>query len=84
MYEIIFSKNAEKFLDKLDNNIRERIIKKIERIRIRPEHFVEKLVGEEGYKLRAGDYRIFLDINKSQLQISAIEIEHRKKAYKKR
>jgi len=83
MYEILFTKKAEKFLDKLDNSSRERIIKTIERIRIRPEHFVEKLIGKEGYKLRVGDYRIFLDLNNKQLQILVITIRRRKKTHKK-
>ena len=42
-YEIIFSDKAFKQIKKLEKNIQERIIKVLERIRIRPESFVTKL-----------------------------------------
>ena len=82
MYSIIFSEKAEKFINKLNDSERERIIRALERIRIRPKVFLEKLVGEEGYKFRAGDYRIFLDINQNDLLISVIKIGYRKNVYK--
>lgn len=82
MYRIIFSEKVERFLDKLNDSERERIIRALERIRVRPEVFLEKLVGEDGYKFRVGDYRIFLDINKNDLLISVIEIGYRKNIYK--
>ena len=82
MYQVEFSKNAELFLDKLDTIPRERILHTLDRIKIRPESFVEKLVGEPGYKLRVGDYRLFLDIDQGKLIIFVIEIKHRKNAYK--
>ena len=82
MYDIIFTKNAENQLKKLDRPIQERIIYVLERIRIRPENFVEKLVGEIGFKLRVGDYRIILDLNNSQLVILVLKIGHRRNIYK--
>lgn len=82
MYQIEFSKNAELFLDKLDTLPRERILHTLDRIKIRPQDFVEKLVGESGFKLRVGDYRLFLDIENDRLIIFVIEISHRKNAYK--
>ena len=82
MYRIIFSKQAESFLDKLENSDRERVIKTLERIKIRPERFLEKLVGEEGYKFRIGDFRLFIDLDKGNLLISVIKIGYRKNIYK--
>ncbi len=83
MYLIIFSEKAERFLDKLNDSERERIIRALERIKIRPEAFLEKLVGKEGYKFRVGDYRIFLDLNKNDLLISVIQIGYRKNVYRR-
>jgi mRNA interferase RelE/StbE len=83
MYEIIFSDKAEKQLKKLDKNIQNRIISALERIRIRPEAHAIKLVGDPGYKLRVGDYRLFLDIDKGKLLILVIKVGHRKNVYKK-
>jgi mRNA interferase RelE/StbE len=82
-YEIIFSDNALTQLKKLEHSIQERIIKSLERIRIRPEAYVTKLVGDPGYRLRVGDYRVIIDIDKEKLHILIIKIGHRKNIYKK-
>jgi mRNA interferase RelE/StbE len=82
MYNTIFSKQAESFLDKLENSDRERIVKTLDRIKIRPERFLEKLIGEEGYKFRIGDFRLFIDLDKGNLLISVIKIGYRKNIYK--
>lgn len=83
MYEIIFTEKAKRQFIKLEKNIQERIGATLERIKIRPEHFVEKLVGESGYKLRVGDYRVILDIEKNKLLILILKIGHRKNIYDK-
>jgi mRNA interferase RelE/StbE len=81
-YEIIFSDKAFKQLKKLERKIQERIIASLERIKIRPESYVTKLVGDPGYKLRVGDYRVIMDIDKGKLLILVIKVGHRKKIYK--
>lgn len=83
MYSLIYSKKAEKQLSKLDKQIARRIIFSIERIRIRPEAYAEKLVGDPGYKFRVGDYRVILDIGKGRIMILVLEIGHRRNIYKK-
>lgn len=82
MYEILFSKKAEKFLDKIDNKNRERIILALERLRIRPEAHITKLVGINAYKFRIGEYRLILDLIRKELVILVIKIGHRKDIYK--
>ena len=82
MYEIIFSNKAKKQLFKLEKNIQKRIIIVLERIRIRPESYITKLVGDPGYKLRVGDYRIIMDIDNNDLLILVIKVGHRKEIYK--
>ncbi len=83
MYEIIFSNKAKKQLFKLEKNIQERIIAALERIRIRPESYIKKLVGDPGYKLRVGDYRVIMDIDNNNLLILVIKVGHRRDIYKK-
>jgi len=78
LYEIIFSQKAKKQLFKLEKNVQERIITALERIRIRPEDFVTKLIGDPGYKLRVGDYRLIMDIDNNNLLILVIKVGHRK------
>jgi len=82
MYEILISDTAEKQLEKLDKQIQERIIRSLERIRIRPEAYVERLVGDPAYKLRVGDYRVIMDISKEKLLVLVIKIGHRSRIYK--
>ena len=81
MYEIIFSDSALQQLKKLERSLQEMIIKTLERIRIRPEAYVQKLVGDPGYRLRVGDYRVIVDLDKNGLIILVIKIGHRKNVY---
>lgn len=81
-YGIVFSDKAFKQLKKLEPETQERIIKVLERIRIRPESFVTKLVGDPGFRLRVGEYRVIVDIDKDKLLILVIKIGHRSRIYK--
>ena len=82
VYEVIFSEKAESQLKKLERNIQERILSVLGRIRIRPETYAVKLVGDPGYKLRIGDYRAILDIDNDKLIILVIKVGHRRNIYK--
>ena len=82
MYEIEFSKTAQKQLYKLEKNVQIRIISTLERIRIIPYPHIKKLVGSPYFRLRVGEYRIILDIRKDNLIIFVIEVGHRKDIYK--
>ena len=81
-YEIIFTDTSRKQFRKLEKGVQERIIKALERIRIRPEAHVKKLVGDPGYRLRFGEYRVIIEIEKDKLIILVIKIAHRKNIYK--
>ncbi len=83
MYEVLFSQGAKKQLQGLDREAQKHIISVLERIRVRPEKFIKKLIGDPGYRLRAGDYRVIMDIDKGNLLILVINIGHRKNIYKK-
>lgn len=83
LYEIIFSQKAKKQLFKLEKVIQERIIAALERIRIRPEAYITKLVGDPGYKIRVGDYRVIMDIDRTKLLVLVIKIGHRRNIYEK-
>jgi len=81
MYSLIFNPFAEKQLKKLENNLQKRILDVLNRIRIRPHHFVKHLVGSPYFRLRVGDYRIILDIQNDKLVIVIVELGHRKNIY---
>jgi mRNA interferase RelE/StbE len=80
-YHVIFSDLALKQLRKLDREIGQRIISTLDRIRIRPDAYVKKLVGDEGYRLRVGNYRVILDLDKEKLIILVLRIGHRRNVY---
>jgi len=81
LYELEYTVNADKQLNKLNAKDQERILKALERIRIRPEAYIKKLVGIQLYRFRVGDYRILIDLDKGKLIILVIKIGHRKNIY---
>ena len=83
MYFLEFSETAKKQLDKLERNLKERIIISLERIKIRPFHFVKRKQGTPYFILRVGNYRIILKIIKDKLLIFVIEMGLRKNIYKR-
>lgn len=83
MFEILFSRRAENELKKLPKDVQKRVIKALERVRIKPEHYLTRLVGEKCYKLRVGDYRVLLDLDKRNLHLIVLKIGHRKNIYER-
>ncbi|MBI2576134.1 type II toxin-antitoxin system RelE/ParE family toxin [Candidatus Woesearchaeota archaeon] len=83
MYRAIFSEKAEKQLRKLPKEIQGRILNSLERISIRPESYLERMVGNPFYKLRVGDYRVIVEIEHEKLIILVIKVGHRKNVYEK-
>jgi len=81
LYLVVFSEKAKKQFLKLEKDIQKRIIASLDRIKIRPGAYVTKLVGDNSYRLRVGDYRIIMDIDKGKLVILIIKVGHRKKIY---
>lgn len=81
MYSVEFSRTAESQLYKLEKNIQERIILVLERIKLRPFHFVKRKQGTPHFILRIGEYRAILDINQNKLIIFVLEVGHRKNIY---
>ena len=82
-YELVFTRKALTQLEKTDRHARGRIIRTLERIRVRPQRYVKKLVGLPYYRVRSGDYRIIVDIRENVLIILVLEVGHRKKIYKR-
>ena len=80
-YEVLCSDLALKQLSKLDKEIGQRIIATLERIRTRPDAYVKKLVGDEGYRLRVGNYRVIVDLDREKLIILVLRIGHRRNVY---
>jgi mRNA interferase RelE/StbE len=82
MYKIEFTKKADYQFSKLNKILQERILSTLERIKIRPYHFVKRKQGTSYYILRIGEYRAILDIKNNKLIILVLEIGPRKNIYK--
>tara|TARA_Y100000310_G_C20665959_1_gene807488 strand:- start:596 stop:847 length:252 start_codon:yes stop_codon:yes gene_type:complete len=83
MYSIEFSEIAKKQLNKLELNIKERILRSLERIKIRPYSFIKRKEGTPYFIFRVGNYRVILKIENNKLLIFILELGLRGKVYKK-
>ena len=63
MYTVNISDTAEKQLGKLPEAVQDRVIYALDRIKVRPEAYLTKLVGDSHYKLRIGDYRAIIALD---------------------
>ena len=83
MYEIAWLKTANKQLEKLPKKDRSKIIAHIDDTHTNPETLdFKKLSGFKNlYRLRVGDYRVILSVNKIKKMIIVSFIGHRKAVY---
>ena len=82
MYTVNISDTAEKQLGKLPEAVQDRVIYALERIKVRPEAYLTKLVGDSRYKLRIGDYRAIIALDETTQSIIVTKVGHRKNIYK--
>ena len=83
IYELQYTETALKKLKKLDMKTRKRIIAVLERVRFAPFKYVKKLTGRKEYRLRIGDYRILMLIDRGKLIILVVDVGHRRSISKK-
>lgn len=83
MYQLVFSRAAQKDINKIDKRYKPRIFAALFDLRKDP-HLGKRLMGKfkECFSLRVGVYRIIYKIYKKQLDILIIRIGHRQEIYK--
>lgn len=81
VYDVQWTITAEKQFSKLDKPTKKRIADKIDSIKENPFLYVTRLVGFAAYKLRVGNYRVILGIQKKNLVILILKVGHRKNIY---
>ena len=85
-YAIRFTPNAAKQVRKLDpmaaKRIRGFLEQKIAQLD-NPRLLGKKLVNEEFWRYRVGDYRILTNIDDDQILILIVEVAHRREVYNK-
>lgn len=85
VWEVIFTKKAQKQINELDRPIQSRLKKSImEKLMINPAAYLEPLLGDFGgyYKFRVGDYRLICSKEDEKLVIVVVELGHRREIYK--
>ena len=83
MYSIEFTSEATKALGKLPRTVRELMMQKIEGLARDPfgAANVKKLVGQPGYRLRVGDWRVVYDVDSGRLVVRVLRIGARGGVY---
>jgi len=82
-YEVRWTNTSLRQLEKLTKKQAKGIIDKVESITKDPFKFVKKLRGFDLYRLRVGDYRAILSIEKGRLVVFVLDVGHRKVVYRK-
>ena len=82
MYRAYLLPSAGKDLDSFDRTVFTRIRDKIASLAREPRPYgCVKLTAEEGYRIRAGDYRILYRIDDRRRIVYIYRVKHRKNAY---
>ena len=83
MYLIDYSKPAIKTMAAMPRNVRELVKSKIEALARDPfgAANVKQLVGEPGYRLRVGDWRVIHDVDSGRLVVRVLKIGPRGGVY---
>jgi mRNA interferase RelE/StbE len=82
-FEVIFKQSVAKDLRQIPKKDIARILKRIEALRAEPRPpGVEKLSGQEKYRIRQGVYRILYEIRDNELIIVVVKIGHRRDVYR--
>lgn len=85
-YAIKFTPNAAKQVKKLDPMAAKRVRSFLEQKLAQldnPRLLGKKLVHEEFWRYRVGDYRILTNIDDDQILILIVEVAHRREVYNK-
>ena len=83
-FEIFYDKQPEKFLEKLDKHVSNRILNKIDDLLTKNPvpHDAKVIIGEHGvFRIRIGDYRVLYRINYSEKRVIVLKIDKRSRVY---
>jgi mRNA interferase RelE/StbE len=82
-YEVRLKRSAEKELDALPPRTRARITKRLLNLETNPRpHGVEKLQGQEAYRIRVGDYRVLFTVDDATKIVIVYAVGHRRDVYR--
>ena len=85
MYEILFTRQADRALRKMPRNTTRLIREKLDQLAQDPyarNPNVTKLQGRPGYRLRVGDWRVIYELKDDRLVIMVLKVAPRGGAYR--
>ena len=84
MFEAFLDKQPVKFLEKCESSLYDRLVEKINKLKIEPAPQDAKRIvgrGEPVFRVRVGKYRILYRINYIENRVIIVEIDHRERIY---
>ncbi len=85
MYSVELSLRVQKFLDKLDDHISERITERLKNLSKEPVPSDSKFIGRENndklFRYRIGDFRALYKIKESKKVVLITKLDKRSKVY---
>ena len=82
-FEVIFKQSVAKDLRQIPKKDVTRILNRIKALSIEPRPpGVEKLSGQDKYRVRQGAYRILYEVRNNELIVVVVKIGHRQDVYK--
>lgn len=75
---------VEKFIEKCDALLQERIRKKLLLLKENPFNCLEHYEGDTCHKLRMGDYRALVDVDQKRKIVFIRVLDHRRRIYKRK
>ena len=85
MYSVILSQKVDKFLNKLDSGVRDRIEERLKRLVKNPipsdAKFIFRVEGEKVFRYRIGDFRALYKVKEDKKTILIVKIDKRPKVY---
>ena len=83
-WTVAFSKAADRTLDELSAQTRDRIVRAVFKLAADPlgAANVKRLSGRDELRLRVGDYRVLYTLEHDRLIVQVIQVAHRREAYR--
>ena len=85
MYHVELSQNAQRFLEKLDRHVKERIEERLKRLSENPipsdAKFICRADGDKVFRFRIGDYRALYEVKENERIVLIAKIDKRPRVY---
>ena len=82
-FEIKLAPKVAKRLQRLDAHLSSRIKARLHRLAEDPFLYLERLAGHDCYKLRIGEYRALIDVDKKRQIVFVRHLDRRGRIYKR-